>query len=116
MQDDLRGLLAGLVQHLHDETAALIDGDADRVAAIAQAKSTLLLKIAPLAQRAGAASNSAPRDLLEQARALNDRNALLLAPRLVATRARLDALRQAGNPLVYGADGQAHALRTSTRA
>ncbi len=113
MQDDLRVLLTGLVQHLHDETAALIDGDADRVAAIAQEKNALLLKIAPLAQRAG---KHAPRDLLTQARELNDRNALLLAPRLVATRARLDALRQAGNPLVYGADGQTQALRTHARA
>lgn len=113
MQGDLRALLAGLVQHLHDETAALIDGDADRVEAIAQEKNTLLMQIAPLAQRAG---RDLPRDLLEQARQLNDRNALLLAPRLIATRARLDALRQAGNPLVYGADGQTQALRTSARA
>ena len=37
---------------------------------------------------------------------LEVKDALLLAPRLVTTRARLDALRQAGNPMMYGADGR----------
>ena len=110
MQRELRALFADLVQDLHQETDALIRGDADRIAALAARKSELLQRIAPLAQQRAA---DLPRDLVERARQLNDRNALLLAPRLVATRARLDALRQAGNPMIYGADGRTQAFRTT---
>jgi len=107
MQADLRALLTELVQSLHDESDALIRGDADRVAALALRKTDLLQRLTPLVQRD---AKNLPRDLVDQARALNDRNALLLAPRLVATRARLDALRQAGNPLLYGADGRSQSI------
>ena len=103
MQRELRALFAELVRHLHEETGALIRGDADRVAALAAHKNDVLQRIAPLAQRA---ASDLPRDLVAEARQLNDRNALLLAPRLVTTRARLEALRQAGNPMLYGADGR----------
>lgn len=102
MKPDLRALLAELVQSLHDEGDALIRGDGERVAALADRKNDLLQRLAPLATRGA----DIPRALAAQARALNDRNALLLAPRLVATRARLDALRHAGNTLTYGADGR----------
>jgi flagellar biosynthesis/type III secretory pathway chaperone len=110
MQGELRALFADLVQDLHQETDALIRGDADRIEALAAHKNELLQRIAPLAKQRAA---QLPRDLVEQARQLNDRNALLLAPRLVNTRARLDALRQAGNPTIYGADGRTQALRTA---
>jgi flagellar biosynthesis/type III secretory pathway chaperone len=103
MKTDLRALFAELVQALGDESDALIRGDADRVAALAAHKNDLLQRLAPLATRGAA---DIPLDLAQQARELNDRNALLLAPRLVTTRARLDALRQAGNPMMYGADGR----------
>lgn len=103
MKRELHALFSDLVQSLHEETDALIQGDADRVAALALRKTDVLQRIAPLAARAG---RDMPRDLVAQARELNDRNALLLAPRLVATRARLDALVRAGNPMVYGADGR----------
>jgi len=106
MKLDLRALFAELVQSLHEESDALIRGDADRVAALAVHKNDLLQRLAPLATRGA----DIPRDLADEARTLNDRNALLLAPRLVATRARLDALRQAGDPLTYGADGRTQAL------
>jgi len=106
MKPDLRALLTELVQSLHEETDALIRGDADQVAALASRKNDLLQHLAPLVTR----GVEIPRDLADQARLLNDRNALLLAPRLVATRARLDALRQAGNPLTYGADGRTQPL------
>jgi flagellar biosynthesis/type III secretory pathway chaperone len=102
MKADLRTLFADLVQSLHEESDALIRGDADEVAALATRKQALLQRLAPLATQDKA---SLPRDLVERARDLNDRNALLLAPRLVATRARLEALRQAGNPALYGSDG-----------
>jgi flagellar biosynthesis/type III secretory pathway chaperone len=101
MTTDPRALLTELVQSLHDESDALVSGDADRVAAAALRKDQLLQRLAPLARGA-----RLPRDLVEQARALNDRNALALAPRLVATRARLDVLRQAGSAATYGADGR----------
>ena len=106
MTRELPALFADLVQHLHEETDALIRGDADRVDALATRKNDILQQIAPLARRNATAM---PRDLVEEARQINDRNALLLAPRLVATRARLDALRQAGNPTLYGADGRTQA-------
>jgi flagellar biosynthesis/type III secretory pathway chaperone len=102
MKPTPRALLSDLVQTLHEEGAALISGDADRVAALANVKNDLLQRLAPFARGAV----DFPRDLADQARELNDRNALLLAPRLIATRARLDALRQAGNPMMYGADGR----------
>ena len=102
MKLDLRTLFAELVQSLHEESDALVRGDADQVAALATRKSDLLHRLAPLLTR-GAAGLS--RDLVQKAKELNDRNAMLLAPRMLAMRARLDALRQASNPLVYGADG-----------
>ncbi len=114
MNRDLRALFGELVQHLHDETEALMRGDADRVAALAACKSDVLQRIAPLAPRAAA---DLPHDLVAEAREINDRNALLLAPRLVAARSRLDALRQAGNPMLYGADGRTQVFgRTAARA
>ena len=110
MQPNLRALFADLVQSLREEGDALIRGDAESVAALAHRKNDLLQRLAPLASRAAA---DIPGDLFDQARALNDRNALLLAPRLVATRARLDALRQAANPVTYGADGRTQSMRAS---
>ena len=106
MKPDLRALLGELVQALHEESDALIRGDADQVGSIAARKNDLLQRLAPLATRGA----DFPRDLADQAKTLNDRNALLLAPRLINTRARLDALRQAGNPLTYGADGRTQSL------
>ena len=107
MKLDLSALFAELVQSLHEESDALIRGDADRVAALAARKNDLLQRLAPLAKRSAA---EVPHNLVDEARDLNDRNALLLAPRVVTTRARLDALRQAANPVVYGADGRAQAF------
>jgi flagellar biosynthesis/type III secretory pathway chaperone len=107
MKRDLHALFAELVQSLHEESDALIRGDADQVAALAERKNDLLQRLAPLARRSAA---ELPRDLVGQARDLNDRNALLLAPRVVTTRARLDALRQAVSPMVYGADGRTQAV------
>ena len=107
MKLELRALFTDLVQSLHEETDALIRGDAARIAALAARKNDVLQRLAPLAQRG---AHDFPRDLVDQARQLNDRNALLLAPRLVATRARVDALRRAGGTMVYGADGRTQAL------
>jgi flagellar biosynthesis/type III secretory pathway chaperone len=103
MQPDLRALFADLLQSLQEESTALIRGDADEVAALSLRKNDVLQRLAPLVKRG---ATGFPRDLVEKVRELNDRNALLLAPRLVATRARLDALRQASNPMLYGADGR----------
>lgn len=104
MNKDLRALFADLVQSLHQESDALVRGDADLVAQLAAHKNELLQRIAPLARTAK--RSDLPARMVAQAKELNDRNALLLAPRLLTTRARLDALRQAGNPMVYGADGR----------
>ena len=103
MKLDPRALLADLVQSLHEESDALIRGDAEQVAALAARKNDLLQRLAPLATRG---AQGLPRELVEEAKNLNDRNAILLAPRVVTTRARLDALRQASSPIVYGADGR----------
>lgn len=102
MQTDLRALFSDLVQALDAESDALIRGDGERVATLAARKNDLLQRLAPLATRGA----DIPHALADRARALNDRNAMLLAPRLVATRARLDALRSAGNAMTYGADGR----------
>ena len=105
MKLDLRALFTELVQSLHEESDALVRGDAAQVAALAARKSQLLQRLTPQVIRA----KDFPVELAQQAKELNDRNALLLAPRLVTTRARLDALRQATNPVTYGADGFARA-------
>jgi flagellar biosynthesis/type III secretory pathway chaperone len=103
-------LLTALVQSLHEESDALVAGDADRLASIANRKHRLLQQLAPLVP--GAAPNW-PRELVQKAKNLNDRNALLLAPRLTATRARVDAIRQAGGQTLYGADGRCRALASA---
>ncbi|HTT10227.1 MAG TPA: hypothetical protein VMG60_04990 [Burkholderiaceae bacterium] len=107
MNADPRALLAEFVQSLREESAALVRGDAELVAALATRKNDLLQRLAPLVNHDG---TRLPRALVEEARDLNDRNALLLAPRLIATRARLDALRRAAQPTVYGADGRAQSI------
>jgi flagellar biosynthesis/type III secretory pathway chaperone len=98
-------VLAALVQALREEGEALAAGDIDRLAAIADRKEPLLQSLS-----ADARAADLPRELVQQAKALNDRNALLLAPRLAATRARLEFLRQAGGAALYGANGQPVAL------
>jgi flagellar biosynthesis/type III secretory pathway chaperone len=110
---DPRALLADLVQSLHEESDALIRGDAEQVAALAARKNDLLQRLAPLASRG---ATDLPRDLVVEAKTHNDRNALLLAPRVVTTRARLDALRQASDPMVYGADGRTQSAAPLARA
>jgi flagellar biosynthesis/type III secretory pathway chaperone len=106
MSSSPRAVLADLVQALREEGDALVAGDTDRLAAIADRKDELLQRLSAHA-RAGAL----PRELALEAKTLNDRNALLLAPRLAATRARLDFLRQASGAALYGAGGQPVVIR-----
>jgi len=107
MEKQPGALLAELVESLRREGDALVRGDAESVAHLALRKNDLLQRLAPLASGSAAGLSRAQ---LDEARALNDRNAMLLAPRLVGTRARLDALMQAGNPTVYGADGRTRTI------
>jgi len=107
MKQDSRTLLAEFVQSLHEESDALVRGDVAQIAALASRKNDLLQRLAPFARRGDA---DLPQDLVRQAKQLNDRNAMLLAPRLVATRARLDALVRAGQATVYGADGMTRSI------
>ena len=62
MKPDSRALLAEFVQSLHEESDALVRGDAAQVAALATRKNDLLQRLAPLARRGG---TDLPQDLLQ---------------------------------------------------
>ncbi len=91
---------------LRDETEALVDGDADRVAAGSAVKSDLLQKFSAAMSLAPPEERGRATRRIALARELNDRNALLLAARYNAVRARAEALLQMGGPATYGADGR----------
>ncbi len=91
---------------LHDETEALIAGDADRVAANSTVKGDLLRRFTVAMNLAPPEERGRATRRIALARELNDRNALLLAARYNAVRARAEALLQMGGPATYGADGR----------
>jgi len=103
------GPLEELVQCLQDEYQALLDEDLPRLERALAAKQDLL---AALANASGNPPGGARRPALSarlalaRLRALNERNAMVLAPRSAANRARLQFLQAAlgRNPL-YAADG-----------
>ncbi|HEU0201180.1 MAG TPA: hypothetical protein VFR86_12185 [Burkholderiaceae bacterium] len=102
---DAGALAHSLLNLLDEERELLVAGHAEPLAALTAHKQRLLqdlssaLRGLPAGQRSGLAA------LLERARSLNDFNAHLLAPRLIAVRARTDALLRAADAAVYGADG-----------
>ena len=107
------GPLEALVRCLEDEYSALLDEDYDRLDAILARKEQLLVRLAALPAAAVGApqgdrtrAEAAARRSLHHVRELNQRNALVLAPRAAGNRARLQFLQSAlGRGALYAADG-----------
>ena len=106
------GSLGALLQCLEDEYRALLADDATQLEAVLARKEHLLAQLAadpgialgPARGRPDAVATGT----LTRARELNQRNALVLAPRAAANRARLRCLQSAlGGVALYAADGQA---------
>jgi flagellar biosynthesis/type III secretory pathway chaperone len=103
-----------LVDCLEAEYQALLDEDCTRLEAVLAQKERLLAELAAQSNPAlGAARDGRPRwptpgrQALVRLRELNNRNALLLAPRALANGARLRFLQSAlgRGPAVYAVDG-----------
>jgi flagellar biosynthesis/type III secretory pathway chaperone len=103
--------LLALLACLEEEYAALLAEDAGRLEDALVRKQRLLAELASqpglaLGPRQGRPA-PAVAQALARARALNERNAIVLQPRTVANHARLRFLQSAlGAVALYGADGQ----------
>lgn len=97
---------AALVAAIRAELNALAAEDADAILAATAAKDSAIADV----QSAVAAGASPPRDLLEEARALNAEAALRSRAKMLSVHRRLEALTGGvgGAPaaLVYGPDGR----------
>lgn len=94
--------LAALVECLEAEYRALLAEDLEQLDAVLARKERLLRDLASRSAAPGASWKQA----LARVRQMNQRNALVLAPRSAAIRARLRALQSAiGRDGLYAADG-----------
>lgn len=104
--------LEALVQCLQDEYRALLAEDLPQLERVLATKQQLLAELAAatgtMAMGARQGNGQRPRAprALARLRALNERNALVLAPRSAGNRARLQFLQSAlGRAPLYAADG-----------
>jgi len=110
------GPLEALVQCLEAEYAALLAEDFVRLEAVLAQKEQLLARLAALPAAGVGSPQGAPKGTLAplkkaftRVRDLNQRNALVLAPRAAANRARLHFLQSAlGRGALYQSDGSVH--------
>lgn len=102
-------LLEALRSTLQSEQSALVRGEADALPALADAKAQAFEQISRAMRGASRADRLALLDAMTAAQRLNDVNAALVAARLSANRARLDAvLALTGTerePTLYGTRG-----------
>ena len=110
-------LLDELIATLQSEQAALVHGETDALPGLAAAKSTMLDRISRAMRGASRTDRLALLDAMSAAQRINDVNAALVAARLSANRARLDAvLALTGTvrePALYGALGALSAAAAS---
>jgi flagellar biosynthesis/type III secretory pathway chaperone len=110
-------LLDELIATLQSEQAALVHGETDALPGLAAAKSTMLDRISRAMRGASRTDRLALLDAMSAAQRINDVNAALVAARLSANRARLDAvLALTGTvrePALYGARGALSAAAAS---
>jgi len=106
------GGLDALVECLEAEYRALLAEDHEQLEAVLARKEQLLSDLAALPAVLGSPQSDRARALapwklaLARVRELNQRNAIVLAPRAAANRARLRFLQSAlGRDTVYAADG-----------
>lgn len=104
---DASGALQELLESLGAEGDALMGADIDRLAQAVQHKEQTLRRLATVL---GRADRSALREAARRLRDLNERNAMLLVPRMQINRARIESLlgaMRAGS--LYSADGRSAA-------
>jgi flagellar biosynthesis/type III secretory pathway chaperone len=110
-------LLDELVATLQSEQAALVRGETDALPGLAAAKSGMFDRISRAMRGASRTDRIALLDVMSAAQRINDVNAALVAARLSANRARLDAvLALTGTvrePALYGARGALSAAAAS---
>jgi flagellar biosynthesis/type III secretory pathway chaperone len=115
------GPLDDLVQCLEAEYAALLAEDYDRLDAVLAQKEILLTRLASLPEAAVGSAQGKPvriappwKKAFARVRELNQRNALVLAPRAAGNRARLHFLQSAlGRGALYAPDGSVHTALAS---
>jgi len=100
---------------LEQESDTLVQGNSDSLAAISARKAQKLTHLSEALGALNAQQKYRYRSLIERAQALNDRNARLLAARLMSNSARLEALT--GRPhtprsALYSANGKTHSKDT----
>jgi flagellar biosynthesis/type III secretory pathway chaperone len=107
-------LLDALISTLRREQTALVQGEADSLLALAGTKAQAFEQVSRAMRSASRADRLALLDAMTAAQRINDVNAALVAARLSANQARLDAvLALTGTvrePALYGTRG---ALSTS---
>lgn len=110
-------LLDALISTLQSEQAALVRGEADALSDLADAKARAFERISRAMRGASRADRLALLDMMSAAQRINDVNAALVAARLSANRARLDAvLALSGTvrePALYGTRGALSAAASS---
>lgn len=114
-QDAVTAALLQTIGVLEQETAVLAGRSDALLAEVSMRKSRWTSELADRLRALPAADRAAYAALTARARELNDRNARLLAARLVATRSRLDVLAGA-SMATYGADGRTSSLARSAGA
>lgn len=109
--------LLQVIAALEQESDALVHGEIQSLAEVSVRKARWVEEIAQTVRALSAQERQSWRALITRARDLNDRNARLLAARLVSNRARLDVLTGM-NPAqahsTYGADGRARSVWRNT--
>lgn len=110
--------LLRIIAALEEESDALVNGQVESLAEASLRKAHWLEEIAQALRGLNAEQQQAWRTLVVRARELNDRNARLLAARLVSNRARLDVLTgfNSARGATYGADGRAQGAWRNTSA
>ena len=110
-------LLDGLISTLRREQAALVRGEADSLPALADTKAQAFEQVSRAMRDASRADRLTLLDAMAAAQRINDVNAALVAARLSANQARLDAvLALTGTvrePALYGTRGALSAAASS---
>ncbi len=108
--------LLQIIAALEQESDALVHGATDSLAEVSVRKARWVEEIARALRALSAEQRQSWRALITRARDLNDRNARLLAARLVSNRTRLDVLTgfNAARAATYGADGRAQSVWRNT--
>jgi flagellar biosynthesis/type III secretory pathway chaperone len=115
------GHLDDLVQCLEAEYAALLAEDYERLESVLAQKEILLARLASLSEATAGSAQGTPvriaapwKKAFARVRDLNQRNALVLAPRAAGNRARLHFLQSAlGRGALYAPDGSVHTALAS---